>query len=133
EDGALTVLSAQLHDPLTLNASQAQELRHWLSEQQDLLTKGTEEESATQPAPVAPIASNEETVQQIISDAITQTREHYPAGLEIENRDRFIDQITRDPMVKPLLAHGQISRKQIMLWIEQQLRTGTTSLWTNEP
>jgi len=41
--------------------------------------------------------------------------------LEAENRDRFIQQLNRNPQIKPLLTQGKISYKQIMLWVEQDL------------
>lgn len=133
DDGAITLEAAHLHEPLTFDAAQAQELRQWLLQQKNLV----QSEAATVPTPpqppiTAPAENNEEMVQRVINDAITLARERYPASLDLENRDRFIDQITRDPAIKPLVTQGKISRKQIMLWIEQNVGGSAPSLWTQD-
>ncbi len=128
DDGAMTIQASQMQNPLTFDAGQAQELVLWLTQQK------------TSPigAPVSPtiaephVESSEEIAHRVIDGAIALTREHYPASLDIENRDRFIDQITRDPDIKPLVAQGDISRKQIMLWIEQRLGGAAPSLWNQD-
>lgn len=130
DDGAMTIQTAQLHDPLQFDAGQAQELLQWLAQHKELLS-GASNETVSAPA-VAAVESSEEIAQRVIIDAIAQTREHYPANLDLENRDRFIDQITRDPDIKPLVAQGKISRKQIMLWMEQRLGGSAPSLWTQD-
>ncbi len=130
EDGALTIEAAHLQGPLTFAASQVQELQDWLM-QQRVSSPGSAPTAAVQEATV-PTESGEEVVSRVIAEAITLTRESYPAGLDLENRDRFIDQITRDPLVKPLIAQGKISRKQIMLEIEQRLSSGSPSPWSQD-
>jgi hypothetical protein len=114
------------------DAGQAQELLQWLSQQKNVLQPDVSGAAATQAPAAAPIKSSEEIVQHAINDAITLARERYPASLDLENRDRFIDQVTRDIDIKPLVAQGKISRKQIMLWIEQQLGDSAPSLWTQD-
>lgn len=130
EDGALTIEAAHLQEPLTFAASQVQELQDWLA-QQRVSSPGSASTEAFQQATV-PIESSEDIVGRVIVEAIALARESYPAGLELENRDRFIDQITRDPLVKPLIAQGKISRKQIMLEIEQRLSSSSPSPWSQD-
>ena len=132
DDEAITLEAAHLQEPLTFDAAQAQELRQWLLQQKNVVQ--SEVTSITTPPPpvTAPAESGEEMVQRVINDAITLARERYPASLNLENRDRFIDQITRDPDIKPLVAQGKISRKQIMLWIEQNVGGSAPSLWTQD-
>src|SRR5450755_823538 len=130
EDGTLTIAAAHLREPLTFAASQVQELQDWLI-QQRISSTASATTAAFQEAAV-PTESSEDIVGRVIAEAIALARESYPAGLELENRDRFIDQITRDPLVKPLIAQGRISRKQIMLEIEQRLSTSSPSPWTQD-
>ncbi|GCE19987.1 hypothetical protein [Dictyobacter kobayashii] len=52
---------------------------------------------------------------------IANASAQYPASLAPENRDRFIDQITRHPAIRPLVSQGKVSFKQIMLWVEQDI------------
>ena len=130
DDGAVTIEAARLLEPVTFAAAQAQELLQWLSQQKNVLQPETSNATATQ-AP-APVERSEEVAQRVIRDAIVLAREHYAASLDPENRDRFIDQVTRDPDIKPLVAQGKISRKQIMLWIEQQVGGSAPSLWTQD-
>ena len=132
DDGALTIQAAHLQNPLTFDGGQAQEVLQWLSEQKDLYLKIAPAVAVAQQEVASPTESSEEAVQHVITDTIAQAREHYPASLDLENRDRFIDQITRDPLVKPLMTQGTISRKQIMLWIEQRLDSNTPSLWSQD-
>ncbi len=132
DDGALTIQAAHLHNPLIFDGGQAQELLQWFSEQKDLYLKIAPAETVAQQEVASPAESSEEIVQHVITDAIALARERYPANLDLENRDRFIDQITRDPLVKPLMAQGKISRKQIMLWIEQRLGSNTPSPWSQD-
>ena len=130
EDGALTVEAAHLQGPLTFDASQVQELQDWLA-QQKVSSPGSTSTEAFQ-GTIVPTESKEDIVGQVISEAIALARKSYPASLDLENRDRFIDQITRDPLVKPLMAQGKISRKQIMLEIEQRLSSGSPSPWSQD-
>ena len=130
EDGALTIEAAHVQGPLTFAASQVQELQDWLA-QQKVSSTGSAPTEAFQEATV-PTESSENVVGRVIAEAIALARESYPAGLELENRDRFIDQITRDPLVKPLIAQGRISRKQIMLEIEQRLSSSSPSPWSQD-
>jgi hypothetical protein len=128
EDGALTIEAAHLQGPLTFAASQVQELQDWLM-QQRVSSTGSAPTAALQETAV-PIESGEDVAGRVVAEAIALARESYPAGLELENRDRFIDQITRNPLVKPLIAQGRISRKQIMLEIEQRL--SSSSPWSQD-
>ncbi len=130
EDGALTIEAAHLQEPLTFAASQVQELQDWLT-QLKVSSPGTAPVEALQEAAV-PSESGEDVAGRVIAEAIALARESYPAGLELENRDRFIDQITRDPLVKPFIAQGKISRKQIMLEIEQRLSSSSPSPWSQD-
>jgi hypothetical protein len=133
DDGTMTIQALQLHDPVTFDAGQTQEIVQWLSQQKNLLQLDAIASHVIAETPVAaPAESSEAIAQRVIDDAIAQTREHHPASLDIENRDRFIDQITRDPDIKPLVAQGKISRKQIMLWIEQRLGAAAPSLWNQD-
>jgi hypothetical protein len=133
DDGTLTIGTAQLPEPVTFDAGQTQELVQWLSQQKNLLPLDALASHVIAETPVAvPVESSEAIAQRVIDDAIALTREHHPASLDIENRDRFIDQITRDPDIKPLVAQGKISRKQIMLWIEQRLGGAAPSLWNQD-
>jgi hypothetical protein len=132
DDGAIGIEVAGLHEPLKFDAGQAQELRQWLVQSKDALSSEVSS-AVTPPAPALDVVeSSEEMAQRVINEAIVLAREHYPAGLNLENRDRFIDQITRDPAIKPLVAQGKISRKQIMLWIEQSTGGSAPSLWTQD-
>ena len=130
DDGAMIIEVAGLSERITFDAGQVQELVQWLTQQNNHLQ--AEISNAPQIPVAVPAESSEAIAQRVIEDAITQAREHYPAGLDIENRDRFIDQITRDPDIKPLVAQGKISRKQIMLWIEQRLGGTAPSLWSRD-
>ncbi len=129
DDGALTIEAAHLQAPLTFAASQVQELQDWLA-QQRVSSPGSAPTEVSEAA--VPIESSEDVVGRVITEAIVLARESYPAGLELENRDRFIDQITRDPLVKPLIAQGKISRKQILLEIEQRLSSSSPSPWSQD-
>ena len=123
ESGSLCIATASL--ALTFPKEQALALIQWLSAQQD-----NPEAPATT---TAPEAANEqpaeelnpvEAVQSIIDEVIATARANYPASLNIENRDRFIDQLTRDRRIKPYLCQGAVSTKQILLWVDQKLDTG---------
>jgi hypothetical protein len=117
EDGTLQIQSPALREALTFEPSQAQELFQWLNEQRNVFAR------PAQAAPVAPAPaeSPEEATRRVITESIVQAQANYPTSLAPENRDRFIEQIARNPTVKPLMSKGQISRKQLMLWIDQQL------------
>ncbi len=130
DDGAMLIEAAGLSERITFDAGQVQELLQWLTQQNNHLQ--AEISSAPQIPVAEPVESSEAIAQRVIEDAIAQAREHYPASLDIENRDRFIDQITRDPDIKPLVTQGKISRKQIMLWIEQRLGGTAPSLWKQD-
>ncbi|GER88827.1 hypothetical protein KDW_29890 [Dictyobacter vulcani] len=148
EEGALQIQAPTLLRPLQLDPQQAQELQAWLS---GIYTDNTPQpvtnnaptpdttapgetalpsEAATPastittppaPTPVTPAASPQATAQHIIREAIANAQAQYPASLAPENRDRFIDQITRHPAIRPLMSQGKISFKQIMLWVEQAI------------
>jgi hypothetical protein len=123
-EGTLRIATASL--ALTFPKEQAQALIQWLSAQPD----GT---AITEPAAVASEGVAEqpavvqnplEAVQSIIDETIATARANYPASLNIENRDRFVDQLTRDRRIKPYISQGAVSPKQITLWVEQKLDTG---------
>jgi hypothetical protein len=124
DTGALKISTASL--ALTFPKEQALTLISWLSERSEAVEAttvaaitGTAEAPAEQPAQ-DPI----EAVQGLIDEAIAAARANYPASLAIENRDRFVDQLTRDRRIKPYLSQGAVSSKQIILWVEQKLDTG---------
>lgn len=111
EDGMLQL------ETLTLEPAQTRELFQWLNEQRTIFTA-----QAAAPSPTTtPAASPEEVTRHAINEAIAQAQASYPASLAPESRDRFIEQIARHPTVRPLVSKGQVSRKQLMLWIDQQL------------
>lgn len=137
EEGTLQIQAPTLLKPLTLQAQQAQELALWLANAYQLATPQQPEQAAIPPdtnhASVAPAIqqSSAQTVktteqpqqiaQRVISTAISQARAQYPEVLAPENRDRFIDQILRSSEIKPLLSQNQLSRRQILLLVEQGL------------
>lgn len=147
EEGTLQIQAPTLLRPLQLDAQQVRELQHWLNEvnppagtqaaAQPVATPDTPPANVapTVTAAAAPVAppkvTNEpaapasvapETIaQQIIHEMIENASAQYPASLAPENRDRFIDQITRHPAIRPLMSQSKISFKQIMLWVEQDI------------
>ncbi|HEY4386666.1 MAG TPA: hypothetical protein VGN34_19595 [Ktedonobacteraceae bacterium] len=125
ESGALRIATASL--ALTFPNEQAQALIQWLGTQQSNIGGTTPTATTTDSPEVAdelPAQDPVEAVQGIIDEVIATTRANYPASLGIENRDRFIDQLTRDRRIKPYLSQGSVSSKQILLWVDQKLDTG---------
>jgi hypothetical protein len=124
DEGTLRIATASL--ALTFPKEQAQVLIQWLSVQPGgaAISEPTaiaSEGGAEQPAV---IENPLEAVQSIIAETIATARANYPASLNIENRDRFVDQLTRDRRIKPYISQGAVSPKQITLWVEQKLDTG---------
>ena len=123
DSGALKISTSIL--ALTFPKEQAETLIHWLSEQESTSDKPI---TATTPTstPEQPALAQDplEAVQSLIDEAIANARANYPAGLSIENRDRFVDHLTRDKRIKPYLSQGTVNTKQIILWVEQKLDTG---------
>jgi hypothetical protein len=119
ENGNLRIATASL--ALTFPQEQAQTLTRWLNAQQNTTATPTATapvlEASEQQDPVA-------AVQSIIDEVIATAQTNYPASLNIENRDRFLDQLTRDRRIKPYISQGAVSTKQILLWVEQKLDTG---------
>ena len=128
EHGILTISTSIL--TLTFPKEQAQTLIHWLSSQPNNLENSPI--STTPPVSAATIPVEQPSVaqdpvaavQSLIDEAIANARANYPASLQIENRDRFVDQLTRDRRIKPYLSQGAVNTKQIILWVEQKLDTG---------
>ncbi|GHO83352.1 hypothetical protein [Dictyobacter formicarum] len=145
EEGTLQIQAPTLLRPLQLDAQQVRELQHWLNEVNPPIgtqaaagpaaTPDTNAVNATPAitaaeAPVAPprvppepaaSVAPETIAQQIIQEVIENASAQYPASLAPENRDRFIDQITRHPSIRPLMSQNKISFKQVMLWVEQNI------------
>jgi hypothetical protein len=132
DDDSLQIQSPTLLRPLILDSKQVDTLHTWLNEVRPLAsvpvehstpatTTGPQDSDQRPATPAAPIVSPEAVAQQAIHDAITEAKAEYPIVLEAENRDRFIQQLNRNPQIKPLLTQGKVSYKQIMLWVEQDL------------
>ena len=137
EEGTLQIQAPTLLKPLMLQAQQAQELALWLVDAYQLSTPQQPEQSLAQLAPsnsieaptiqqapepvIEPVEQPLDIAQRAITEAIFQARKQYPDVLNPENRDRFINQILRLPEIKPLLSQNLISRKQILLLVEQHL------------
>lgn len=134
DDDSLQIQSPTLLRPLSLDSKQVDTLHTWLNEVHPLASvliehstlaaatpATTTEPQALDQRPAAPIVSPEAVAQQAIHDAIAEAKAEYPIVLEAENRDRFIQQLNRNPQIKPLLTQGKVSYKQIMLWVEQDL------------
>ena len=129
DDDSLQIQSPTLLRPLILDNKQVDTLHTWLNEVRPLASVPVEHSTpatTTGPQdpdqrPAAPIVSPEAVAQQAIHDAIAEAKAEYPIVLEAENRDRFIQQLNRNPQIKPLLTQGKVSYKQIMLWVEQDL------------
>jgi hypothetical protein len=127
DSGALKISTAIL--ALTFPKEQAETLIHWLSAQEN-----TSDNPVTAAAPIItpevptepPVLAQDplEAVQSLIDEAIANARANYPASLDIENRDRFVDQLTRDRRIRPYLSQGTVNTKQMILWVEQKLDTG---------
>ncbi|HTI15436.1 MAG TPA: hypothetical protein VL461_12885 [Dictyobacter sp.] len=85
--------------------------------------------SAPEPDPTATSAPEPDSeppdifVQRLIKQIIQTTQEQTPERLAPENRDRFVEQVTRNAALRPLMSQGKITYKQILLWVEQQLGT----------
>ena len=135
EDGALQIQAPTLLKPLKMDARQAQDIAAWLAEVYHITpvstpnttAPSTSTTSATPTQTVSePAVVNEppETIaQRAIATTIATVQDQFPSSLAPENRDRFIEQVSRHPDIKPLLSQGKISRKQVLLWVEQQLGT----------
>ncbi|BCL81064.1 hypothetical protein ccbrp13_35290 [Ktedonobacteria bacterium brp13] len=134
DDDSLQIQSPTLLRPLSLDSKQVDTLHTWLNEVRPLASVPIEHSTLATATPVttaglqdpdqqpaAPIVSPESVAQQAIHDAIAEAKAEYPVVLEAENRDRFIQQLNRNPQIKPLLTQGKVSYKQIMLWVEQDL------------
>jgi hypothetical protein len=145
EEGTLQIQAPTLFKPLMMQAQQAQELALWLVDAYQLSTPqqpeptfvSSNESPATSPTiaetstaqqesapviePPVPTEQPLDIAQRVIREAIEQAREQYPEVLNPENHDRFLNQILRAAAIKPLLAQNLISRKQILLLVEQDL------------
>jgi len=134
DDGSLQIQAPTLIRPLNIEARQVQELQQWLNDQQPGYAPQvsaapaapiTTAAAATSPAPT--VAANEPpeaVAQRTIQEIVANTSANYPESLAPENRDRFIEQVTRNAILRPLLSQGKISFKQVTLWVEKQLGTG---------
>ncbi len=140
DDGSLQIQAPTLIRPLSIEARQVQELQQWLNDLQPgnvpqtsagqatagepatLTTSATAATSSTSTivANEPPEAIARRTIQEIIAN----TSANYPESLAPENRDRFIEQVTRNIAIRPLLSQGKVTFKQVTLWVEQQLGTG---------
>lgn len=141
DDGSLQIQAPTLIRPLSIEGRQVQELQQWLND----LQPGNVAQGGAEPAtsagiagvtssapeaiasPAPEVATNEppETIaQRTIQEIISNTSANYPESLAPENRDRFIEQVTRNATIRPLMSQGKISYKQVTLWVEHQLGTG---------
>lgn len=121
EDGTLQVRALDMRDPLLLDAQQVETLFRWLAEFRDQPAK----QAPVQAPAAAPVVEPEQSPQEValnaIRTAIAVAREQYPSSLDPVNRDRFIEQIARNPVVRPLMSQGKVNRRQLTLWVEQEL------------
>lgn len=141
EDGSLNLQAPTLLRPVTLDAKQVKDLHIWLNSVDTEHAPAATTPATTQPAVIEPIAptapqtpvepvvqtlnvSPEVFTQQTIQAAIAEARNQHPSSLAPEYRDRFIEHITRNPAIRPLMSKGQVSFKQVMLWVEQALGSG---------
>ncbi len=137
DDGSLQIQAPTLLRPLSIEARQVQELQHWLNINQPEYAAS----AGTTPAAVAPVVSTssastvpvqpenineppEIVAQRTIQELVANASSRFPESLAPENRDRFIEQVTRNPVIRPLMSQGKISYKQVTLLIEKQLGTG---------
>ncbi|GCE27462.1 hypothetical protein KDA_29460 [Dictyobacter alpinus] len=146
EEGALQIQAPTLLRPLQLDPQQAQELHSWLSGLYGGNTTPTpvaapeavpapvevapapveapvDPPVTSAPAPQQPAGTPQEVAQRAIRESIATAHAQYPASLAPENRDRFIEQVTRHPAIKPLMSQGKVSFKQVMLWVEQNIES----------
>jgi len=146
DDGSLQIQAPTLLKPLIMDAQLVQDLQKWLQEQTG--SEQPETPSTIIPIPNAPITSSPPIapltpapdptatsapepdseppdifVQRLIKQIIQTTQEQTPERLAPENRDRFVEQVTRNAALRPLMSQGKITYKQILLWVEQQLGT----------
>ncbi len=134
DDGSLQIQAPTLIRPLHIEARQVQELQQWLNDQQPgyapqagaaPTAPATVASTPSSPAPAVDANEPPATIaQRTIQEIIANTSANYPESLAPENRDRFIEQVTRNATLRPLLSQGKVSFKQITLWVEQQLGTG---------
>ena len=137
DDGSLQIQAPTLIRPLSIEARQVQELQQWLNDLQpgNVSQSGTGQtvgagEASSAPgiaATTAPeIVANEPPeaiAQRVIQEIISNAGANYPETLAPENRDRFIEQVTRNATIRPLMSQGKVSYKQVTLWVEKQLGT----------
>lgn len=141
DDGSLQIQAPTLIRPLSIEAKQVQDLQQWLND----LQPGNVSQSATGQATSAGAAGGtssapsiaatttsevianeppEATAQRVIQEIISNAGANYPETLAPENRDRFIEQVTRNATIRPLMSQGKVSYKQVTIWVETQLGTG---------
>ena len=141
DDGSLQIQAPTLIRPLSIEARQVQVLQQWLNDLQPAnVSQGSTGHTASagvadsaapgitaamSPAPEVVADEPPETVaQRVIQAIISNTSANYPETLAPENRDRFIEQVTRNATIRPLMSQGKITYKQVTLWVEHQLGTG---------
>lgn len=141
DDGSLQIQAPTLMRPLSIEAQQVQDLQKWLNDLQpgNVLpgstghVAGAGVTDAAAPgitaamSPASEVVADEppETVaQRVIQQIVSNTSANYPETLAPENRDRFIEQVTRNATIRPLMSQGKITYKQVTLWVEHQLGTG---------
>ncbi|MBA2682358.1 MAG: hypothetical protein H0U76_28690, partial [Ktedonobacteraceae bacterium] len=140
DDGSLQIQAPTLIRPLSIEARQVQDLQQWLNDLQpgnvpqgstghvasagvtDSAAPGITE--AMSPTPEVADEPPETVAQRIIQQIVSNTSANYPETLAPENRDRFIEQVTRNATIRPLMSQGKITYKQVTLWVEHQLGTG---------
>ena len=140
DDGSLQIQAPTLIRPLSIEARQVQDLQQWLNDLQPgnvtpgstghVASAGVTDSAAPgitaamSPAPEVADEPPETVAQRIIQQIVSNTSANYPETLAPENRDRFIEQVTRNAAIRPLMSQGKITYKQVTLWVEHQLGTG---------
>ena len=141
DDGSLQIQAPTLIRPLSIEAKQVQDLQQWLNDLQPgnvsqsatgqvaqtaapAGTSSAPEIAATTTSEVVTNEPPEATAQRIIQEIISNASANYPETLAPENRDRFIEQVTRNATIRPLMSQGKVSYKQVTIWVETQLGTG---------
>ena len=145
DDDSLQIQAPTLIRPLSIEAKQVQDLNGWLNE---LLRERSQQPSIipipnaplTPHPPVAPVVNtthatetpvpatttNEspaEIAKRVVLETIDSVQMQNPGTLAPENRDRFVEQLTRNPTIRPFMSQGKVTYKQILLWVEERLGT----------
>lgn len=135
ENGTLQIQAPTLLKPVIVDARQTLELAQWLAELHQIAPGNS---SSPMPQPVqeavpvstsTPVAapstseevaeSPEDSARRAIRETVSAIDAQNPEMLAPENRDRLLEQVLRQAAIRPLLAQGKVSRKQVLLWVDQ--------------